>query len=277
MKEYYASLDESKMPVRGSTVGAEATQQTPQPQAMDEAYDSDATISVLSEEEDAKAVDKCAFQEHCNLNSPVRRVISHYFGRNKKETRAIPDYVWVNYCRQHYQRAKYRQKPEIYAQTQMRLVKATVRNLEAWGGVTDFEIDLRKRAKQSIVREDAANAATDKKRGESSRSKIVTYHAKERWMVRYCGKGKSYDDVYDLIDAIVEHCNKYSAPCPEFELVPNIKPHLMGRREAAHPPKKLSKQTARSAKPTGVAKRVPVSTIPTAGPVRRSLASAHGK
>ena len=217
-----------------------------------ESEDSDATVSISSDQDDCRGspdtsqnAQKCAFMADCPLKSPVRRVISHYFGRNKKETRAIPDEIWVNYCRQHYQRAKYRQKPEIFAETQMKLVKATVHNLQQWGGVQDFDISLRKRAVDLIAKEDARSAViTD----GGKTNKVATNACEERWMQPFTGKGKSFAEVFALIDMVTSHSLEHKVRATEFEVVPNIKPFLMNRREAGKRASKSNGRKARSAK-----------------------------
>jgi hypothetical protein len=72
-----------------------------------------------------------------------RKVISHIFGRNKNCTKVFPDEVWVYYCRKHYQRARYRSDSWPFKQCD--IVLDTLDRIEAWGGVVNFELTLRKR------------------------------------------------------------------------------------------------------------------------------------
>lgn len=72
-----------------------------------------------------------------------RKVISHIFGRNKNCTKVFPDEVWVYYCRKHYQRARYRSDSWPFKQCD--IVLDTLDRIEAWGGVINFELTLRKR------------------------------------------------------------------------------------------------------------------------------------
>jgi hypothetical protein len=174
---------------------------------------------------------KCAFVPDCTLPAPPRRIVSHYFGRNKKETRAIPESVWVFYCRQHYQRAKYRQRTHVYAQTQMRLVRQTVENLQAWGGVTDFAINLRKRAVLLLKREDEGGkgAGTASASVHSVNAYETVDANDERWLLPFTGPHKSFAEVYDVIARVAERARVRQSPAAEFELVPNIKPEYMRR------------------------------------------------
>lgn len=88
---------------------------------------------------------ECQFSgDPCSAGSAhFRKVISHIFGRNKKCTIGIPDYVWIYYCRKHYQRARYRTNEWPFRQCD--LVMDTVRNMRAWGGVESFDLRLRRR------------------------------------------------------------------------------------------------------------------------------------
>ena len=88
---------------------------------------------------------ECQFSgDPCSAGSAhFRKVISHIFGRNKKCTIGIPDYVWIYYCRKHYQRARYRTSEWPFRQCD--LAMDTVRNMRAWGGVESFDLRLRRR------------------------------------------------------------------------------------------------------------------------------------
>jgi hypothetical protein len=157
---------------------------------------------------------RCACVDDCNLPGPLRRIVSHYFGRNKRGTRAIPESAWVFYCRQHYQRARYRQPEHEYAQMQMRLVRQTVEELEVWGGVTDFTIRLRKRAVLQLKNEKSNKG--------------------EHWLRPSIGPQKSFAEVYDVIALVAERSRVRRCPAAEFELVPNIK-HAAGGVVARRP------------------------------------------
>lgn len=98
-------------------------------------------------------------------NSDPRKVISHIFGRNKSVTKRFPPHVWVHYCRQHYQRARYRASD--WAVTQCQLVLVSLARMEEWsssasgesagagdgdGGerITGFRVVLRRRVHRSL-------------------------------------------------------------------------------------------------------------------------------
>ncbi|KAI4149408.1 MAG: hypothetical protein LQ340_004639 [Diploschistes diacapsis] len=158
----------------------------------------------------------------CKLDSPDRRVVSHFFGRNKKETRAIPEECWVPYCRQHYQRSRYQRKIHEFADLQMSLVKRTVKNLEAWGNVLDWTVTIRKRMLDQIAREDALLAA-----GEAH---LIEKPCQERILLPYCGDSKSFADVYNVIGTVRDFAWYNDCEAMEFEIVPQFRPGFVEKR-----------------------------------------------
>ena len=201
-----------------------------------------------SDEEEEKlpsGSQKCTYMSSCNLESPDRRVISHFFGRNKKETRAIPDECWVCYCRQHYQRARYRQSAGAFAQTQMRLVRETVEKLEEWEGVVEWHIAIRKRNAEMIAQEDAAAAqAAQQNRTAPEQT------CRERVLLPYVGKNKSFADVYAVITTVEDYSRKKQTEALEFELVPQYRPGYLangktsGKRRGSKPTAKRARRVA---------------------------------
>ena len=191
---------------------------------------------------------RCFFMSDCILESPERKTISHFFGRNKACTQAIPPEVWVPYCRRHYQRSRYRNITK-FANVQLELIRIVVNNFEAWGGVENFEVILRKRAAQAMAREDKFNRDIKASgRRESSGGQSASW--KERWLVPYLGKNKSFQDVYKILDRIDDFAKEHNLENPpEFEILPCYKPGWIKDREL---PKT---SVAQAAKPTGIAKR----------------------
>ncbi|OGM40604.1 hypothetical protein ABOM_010672 [Aspergillus bombycis] len=109
------------------------------------------------ETQDEQPRPPCEFTTPCpatddgKTNNPRRKVISHIFGRNKYATKRFPDHVWVHYCRQHYQRARYRVEWPV---TQCELLMVVLGRMERWGGVSGWEVVLRKREVQRLKGED---------------------------------------------------------------------------------------------------------------------------
>lgn len=199
--------------------------------------------------EDVPMEFRCTFVEGCVLDSPDRKVISHFFGRNKKCTRAIPEDVWAPFCRRHYQRTRYR-NVDNFGGVQMDLVRRTVENLQQWGNITHFELILRKRAMQAICREGSDDDQHQPLRATSAGSTphSATKHSSEAWLVPYLGNHKSFEDILEFVNLIEEYVKEHNCKPPEFEILPSYKPGYMKLPEG----KKSLKQTA---KPTGVRKR----------------------
>ncbi|MCJ1389012.1 hypothetical protein MMC18_001865 [Xylographa bjoerkii] len=192
---------------------------------------------------------RCTFVEGCILDSPDRKVISHFFGRNKKCTRAIPEDVWAPFCRRHYQRTRYR-NVDNFGGVQLDLVRRTVENLQNWGGVAHFELILRKRAMQAIKR-DEKHDREQKINPRSTTTRISPNPDKSRcaetWLVPYLGKQKSFEDILKVVDLIEEHVTDNNCKPPEFEILPFYKPGRMNLPTS----KKTLKETS---KPKGIRK-----------------------
>ncbi|MCJ1400810.1 hypothetical protein MMC11_004018 [Xylographa trunciseda] len=192
---------------------------------------------------------RCTFVEGCILDSPDRKVISHFFGRNKKCTRAIPEDVWAPFCRRHYQRTRYR-NVDNFGGVQLDLVRRTVENLQKWGGVSHFELILRKRAMQAITRDERYDREQKNSRATTMQSSphLDKNRRPEAWLVPYLGKGKSFEDILKVVDLIEEHVTDNNCKPPEFEILPFYKPGRMNLPTS----KKTLKVTA---KPEGIRKR----------------------
>ncbi|MCJ1382252.1 hypothetical protein MMC17_005365 [Xylographa soralifera] len=192
---------------------------------------------------------RCTFVEGCILDSPDRKVISHFFGRNKKCTRAIPEDVWAPFCRRHYQRTRYR-NVNNFGGVQLDLVRRTVENLQNWGGVLHFELILRKRAMQAIKRDERNNREEKDSRPSTMRCSPNPDKGPcaETWLVPYLGKGKSFEEILKFVDLIEEHVTDNNCKPPEFEILPFYKP---GRMNVPTSKKTLK----RTAKPEGIRKR----------------------
>lgn len=191
---------------------------------------------------------QCTFVQNCKLTSPDRKVISHFFGRNKKATRAIPMEVWAPFCRRHYQRTRYR-NVNNFGVVQMDLVRMTVKNLEAWGGIAHFELVLRKRTMQAIKREDQYRQEVQDARanGRTIPPVLEASPCPDRWLLGYLGKKKSFQEVSIFVDTIEKHVRDNNCKPPEFEILPTFKPGQLALLEA-----KSHKDVS---KPVGMTKR----------------------
>lgn len=192
---------------------------------------------------------KCSYCSICTTGSPLRKVVSHIFGRNKLSTRQIPKNVWVYYCRKHYQRSRYR-NPRGFARQQVLLVKRQCERLELWGGVKDWVIKVRRREELRMNREgdngdDLDEADEDLEEntggeepepndggptsGESSRRNSTVTTVRRRnstggnnWIMRHTGMEKTISDIYRLLERIEVEVQENGGKFPDVELLPNV-------------------------------------------------------
>ena len=213
--------------------------------------DEESTVDRTHKSGHVSAGFQCSFCKDCPLMSAdqhERKVISHFFGRNKKCTRAIPENVWAMFCRRHYQRSRYR-NVHNFGSVQMDLIRKTVENLEDWGGIAHFELTLRKRTLMAIKHEDEHDQEVEDSTTNDSPSAPKALRCADRWLITYLGKKKSFDDVYDFVDVVQEHIQQNKSKLPEFEILPTFKPGRMDIQE------KKQKKAKKSSKPAGVTKR----------------------
>lgn len=192
---------------------------------------------------------KCSYCNICSTGSPLRKVVSHIFGRNKLSTRQIPKNVWVYYCRKHYQRSRYR-NPRGFARQQVLLVKRQCERLQLWGGVKDWVIKVRRREELRMNREGdngddldevddelEENTAGEEPEpndggptsGESSRRNSATAATRRRsstggnnWIMRHTGTEKTITDIYKLLEKIEVEVQENGGKFPDVELLPNV-------------------------------------------------------
>lgn len=191
---------------------------------------------------------KCSYCHICSTGSPLRKVVSHIFGRNKLSTRQIPKNVWVYYCRKHYQRSRYR-NPRGFARQQVLLVKRQCERLQLWGGVKDWVIKVRRREELRMNREGdngddldevddelEENTAGEEPEpndggptsGESSRRNSAAATRRRsstggnNWIMRHTGTEKTITDIYKLLEKIEVEVQENGGKFPDVELLPNV-------------------------------------------------------
>ncbi|KAL8808087.1 MAG: hypothetical protein Q9200_004429 [Gallowayella weberi] len=168
----------------------------------------------------------------CTLNSgDYRKVTSHFFGRNKRTTHQIPDECWIKYCRKHYQRQKYR-CPADWFETQLLLVDAQLDKMEQWGGVMSWQIDVRKKERDMISKENKYLAI---------HGVLPDVVCRERFLIPYLGKDKTFAQVRDVVNVINKECDDTNAgTLPSFEFLPKI-----DERRNPRPRRGINRRTSR--------------------------------
>ncbi|KAJ6114420.1 hypothetical protein N7486_000198 [Penicillium sp. IBT 16267x] len=193
--------------------------------------DEDADQTDVNDDDGNSAL--CEFSHPCHMGpSPdgmhFRKVVSHFFGRNKASTKLFPDAVWVHYCRKHYQRARYR--ADQWPFTQCELLLESLSRMEQWEGVESFEITLRRReilrveeeehpaspsrAGHSDQRNQTKPSARARAKKSSSTRKLTVRGRKlpravtapvPEWLRDCVGRGKTFDEIRDIVNRTHEY------------------------------------------------------------------------
>lgn len=152
-----------------------------------------------------------------------RKVISHLFGRNKICTRQIPEKFFVKCPRKLYQRTRSR-APSKWAFEQVVMLRGQVKEMEEWGHVRSWAIELKASKRKQIKQEDAELARSVTLNSNSLPQQSGTRCA-ERFLVPYLGRGKSFGHVNGIIDLIEADLNSTAEDerkFPGVEFLPDI-------------------------------------------------------
>ncbi|KAK3707820.1 hypothetical protein LTR37_011822 [Vermiconidia calcicola] len=174
-------------------------------------------------------------------NSFGRKVISNFFGRNKKETNLIDNNVWHNYCRKDYQRATYRasiQSDEAKCNYYIDNIEMQLVRLQLWRPDAKFQVQLSKGAKTRLgqyykelsknggnkakaaksVQKTAEIGTKGKKKPLSLEDGFPIEHMKH-FDDNFCGEDYDYDGLTSIVDwikTLVENGKITSMPPMEF-------------------------------------------------------------
>lgn len=184
----------------------------------------------------------CMYIPDCDTGSQPRKAISHIFGRNKMCTRLIPNFVWVHFCRKHYQRSRYRNSKE-YAKLQCDLVKKQIERLHIWSDanarkgegavVKDWGIAMRKREQKRLDEMSGkkdlqgfgqdAEGESDEGENPTAQGRAVPVTAVPPWLVSLCGNGYSTEKIAEIFERLHgEILNDQIPVFPDIEILPNI-------------------------------------------------------
>ncbi|KAK9432286.1 hypothetical protein V1505DRAFT_17528 [Lipomyces doorenjongii] len=158
----------------------------------------------------------------CHVDVPARKVVSHIFGRNKRQTLAIPEDMWVFICRRHYQRESYRK--ETFPILQTKLVLMQLDKLEQWGKVSNFKL-IRSKPKRCAPRASYAAPLSPRSQSYPPRANDIDIQNVIERMVDD-QTTYSFGRIRTLIVAIQEYLEQESDPSlrvfPNIEILPNI-------------------------------------------------------
>ncbi|MCJ1266960.1 hypothetical protein MMC22_006845 [Lobaria immixta] len=210
-----------------------------------------------ADDADANHNELCAAVSRCISGcGSLRKVVSHIFGRNKTCTMQIPEACTISWCRQHYQRFRYRSK-ENWINIQIDIVRCQLDRIEEWGGARSWTIGWGKGEKAAIEAESAAavaHMANDVSQHantagftainqtriantiEADEDQAVTRSA--GFLSSYIGTGKTLDQVRAAVDAVekwAETPSGHGKSFPQIEFLPDIDrkiyPPASGRKE----------------------------------------------
>ena len=135
-------------------------------------------------------------RDGCYLESTDhRKVVSQYFGRNKRCTQLLDDELWLVWCRKHYQQRRYNLQQEgIWHLKKLELIRVQIERFEESKRVAGWDIALHKTERIHLDMEDAAAMISG---AETSASPVW-----ERFLKPYLGQNKPYAQLYDVLRVI---------------------------------------------------------------------------
>lgn len=164
---------------------------------------------------------RCEKDPECDMETPPRKMISQFFGRNKSCTKAIPRHVWLHFCRKHYQRERYQRGPD-YPKLQSELLLEQVRRIQSFsdenvakgetsGVLRGWKLQLRKREED---RQSRNNADSDDEDGIA---------AVPQWLLDSAGDNHQTDQILAMMERLRDeiHSNEVRG-MPEVEILPDI-------------------------------------------------------
>ena len=132
----------------------------------------------------------------CYLESTDhRKIVSQYFGRNKRCTQLLTDELWLVWCRKHYQQRRYNLQQEgIWHLKKLELIKIQIERFEDSNRIASWDIALHKTERIRLDGENAAAAIPGAKPLASS--------LWERFLEPYLGRNRTYAQLYAVLRVI---------------------------------------------------------------------------
>ncbi|KAI1129154.1 hypothetical protein F5Y10DRAFT_161135 [Nemania abortiva] len=184
--------------------------------------------------------DGCRYSDReCETDSPLRKAISHIFGRNKVCTRMIPEKFWVHMCRKHYQRSRYRSGCE-YANRQCELIIEQIKLVDDWseenkrkGGIVikkGWQLSMRKREQNRLATLDRKRSHCETEMGDkhssTQDSAEVNGTALPDWLREKCGDHYySTAEIITFMEQLQQQIKEEKrSQIPDVEILPDIVP-----------------------------------------------------
>ena len=124
-----------------------------------------------------------------------RKIVSQYFGRNKRCTQLLADRLWIVWCRKHYQQRRYNLQQEgTWHLKKLELIRIQVKQFQDFSDIVCWGITLHKTEQILLDRENAAAVIP----GANPPASPVW----ERFLEPYLGRNKTYEQLYAVLRVI---------------------------------------------------------------------------
>ena len=124
-----------------------------------------------------------------------RKIVSQYFGRNKRCTQLLADRLWIVWCRKHYQQRRYNLQQEgTWHLKKLELIRIQVKQFQDFSDIVSWGITLHKTEQILLDRENAAAVIPGAKPPASP--------VWERFLEPYLGHSKTYEQLYAVLRAV---------------------------------------------------------------------------
>lgn len=195
--------------------------------------------SLESSQPQATTLVRCEKDPNCDMETPPRKMISQYFGRNKSCTKAIPRHVWLHFCRRHYQRERYQRGPD-FPKEQIKWLLEQIRRIQSWsdenvargqasGVLQGWKLQLRKR---EVDRQSRNNADSDDEDGVTP---------VPQWLLEKADHTYVTEEILAMMERLRDEilADKLKG-MPEIEILPDITAHHKA------PPKKRTTRVSKA-------------------------------
>ena len=124
-----------------------------------------------------------------------RKIVSQYFGRNKRCTQLLADRLWLVWCRKHYQQRRYNLQQEgTWHLKKLELIRVQIQEFQDLTDIVCWDITLHKTEQILLDKENAAAAVPG---AEPPASPVW-----ERFLEPYLGGNKTYEQLYAVLRVI---------------------------------------------------------------------------
>ena len=132
----------------------------------------------------------------CSLASTDhRKIVSQYFGRNKRCTQLLADRLWLVWCRKHYQQRRYNLQQEgTWHLKKLELIRIQIKRFQDLTDIVCWDITLHKTEQIRLDKENAAAAVPG--------AKLPASPVWERFLEPYLGCNKTYEQLYAVLRVI---------------------------------------------------------------------------